>query len=166
MSTETTDSKTWDVLATVEKWHSAADRKAGLPPDEVVEKKDNLLLNAGIEVLLNLLTAEGSPTAFSSGNAYIGVGDSTTGAAAGQTGLQASSNKDYQSMESGYPSVAGQTVTFRSIWASAEGNFAWNEWTVANGSSDSATNLNRKVAALGTKASGSEWTLTVAITVS
>ena len=69
-------------------------------------------------------------------------------------------------MESGYPSVAGQTVTFRSIWASAEGNFDWNEWTVANGSSDSATNLNRKVAALGTKASGSEWTLTVAITVS
>ena len=62
--------------------------------------------------------------------------------------------------------MGGQTVTFRSIWASAEGNFDWNEWTVANGSSDSATNLNRKVAALGTKASGSEWTLTVAITVS
>ena len=69
-------------------------------------------------------------------------------------------------MESGYPSVVGQTVTFRSIWASAEGNFDWNEWTVANGASDAATNLNRKVAALGTKASGSEWTLTVAITVS
>ena len=165
MSTETTDSKTWDVLATVEKWHRAADRKAGLPPDEVVEKKDNLLLNEGITVLLNLLCGI-SATAFSNGNAYIGVGDSSTAAAAGQTGLQASSNKDYQGMESGYPSVTGQTVTFRSIWASAEGNFPWNEWTVANGSSDSATNLNRKVAALGTKASGSEWTLTVAITVS
>ena len=165
MSTETTDSKTWDVMATVEKWHKAADRKAGLPPDEVVERKDNLLLNAGIEALLQLLTATGG-TAFSSGNAYIGVGDSTTAATASQTGLQASSNKDYHGMESGYPLVTGQTVTFRSIWASAEGNFDWNEWTVANGSSDSATNLNRKVAALGTKASGSEWTLTVAITVS
>tara|TARA_B100000470_G_scaffold221712_1_gene212876 strand:- start:6972 stop:7469 length:498 start_codon:yes stop_codon:yes gene_type:complete len=165
MSTETTDSKTWDVLATVEKWHKAADRKAGLPPDEVVEEKDNILLNAGITVLLNLLCGISS-TAYSTGNAYIGVGDSTTAAAAGQTALQASSNKDYQGMESGYPSVSGQTVTFRSIWASSEGNFAWNEWTVANGSSDSATNLNRKVAALGTKAGGSEWTLTVAITVS
>ena len=165
MSTETTDSKTWDVLATVEKWHNAADRKAGLPPDEVVEEKDNILLNAGITVLLNLLCGISS-TAYSTGNAYIGVGDSTTAAAAGQTALQASSNKDYQGMESGYPSVSGQTVTFRSIWASSEGNFAWNEWTVANGSSDSATNLNRKVAALGTKAGGSEWTLTVAITVS
>jgi len=165
MSTETTDSKTWDVLATVEKWHNAADREAGLPPDEVVEKKDNLLLNAGIEALLNLLTGV-SVTNFGQGNAYIGVGDSTTAAAASQTGLQASSNKDYRGMESGYPSVAGQTVTFRSIWGSGNGNFAWNEWTVANGSSDSATNLNRKVAALGTKASGSEWTLTVAITVS
>ena len=165
MSTETTDSKTWDVLATVEKWHKAADRKAGLPPDEVVEEKDNILLNAGITVLLNLLCGISS-TAYSTGNAYIGVGDSTTAAAAGQTALQASSNKDYQGMESGYPSVSGQTVTFRSIWASGEGNFDWNEWTVANGSSDSATNLNRKVAALGTKAGGSEWTLTVAITVS
>jgi len=166
MSTETTDSKTWDVLATVEKWHKAADRKAGLPPDEVVEKKDNILLNAGITALLNLLTAQGGVTAFSNGNSYIGVGDSTTAAAAGQTALQASSNKDYQGMESSYPAVSGQTVTFRSIWASGEGNFDWNEWTVANGSSDSATNLNRKVAALGTKAGGSEWTLTVAITVS
>ena len=165
MSTETTDSKTWDVLATVEKWHNAADRKAGLPPDEVVEEKDNILLNAGITALLNLLIGV-SVTNFGPGNAYIGVGDSTTAAAAGQTALQASSNKDYQGMESGYPSVSGQTVTFRSIWASSEGNFAWNEWTVANGSSDSATNLNRKVAALGTKAGGSEWTLTVAITVS
>ena len=132
MSTETTDSKTWDVMATVEKWHKAADRKAGLPPDEVVERKDNLLLNDGIEALLQLLTATGG-TAFSSGNAYIGVGDSTTAATASQTGLQASSNKDYQGMESGYPLVTGQTVTFRSIWASAEGNFDWNEWTVANG---------------------------------
>ncbi len=165
MSTETADSKTWDVLATVEKWHKAADRKAGLPPDEVVEKKYNLRLNAGITVLLNLLIGE-TATNFGPSNAYIGVGDSTTAAAAGQTGLSASSNKDYQGMESSYPSVTGQTVTFRSIWASGEGNFAWNEWTIANGSSDSATNLNRKVAALGTKASGSEWTLTVAITVS
>jgi len=165
MSTETTDSKTWDVLATVEKWHNAADRKAGLPPDEVVEEKDNILLNAGITDLLNLLIGV-TTTAFSAGNAYIGVGDSTTAAAAGQTGLQASLNKDYQGMESSYPLVSGQTVTFRSIWASSEGNFAWNEWTVANGSSGSATNLNRKVAALGTKAGGSEWTLTVAITVS
>ena len=166
MSTETADSKTWDVLATVEKWHKAADRKAGLPPDEVVEKKDNLLLNEGITVLLNLLIGE-SATAFNNSNAYIGVGTSTTAAAADQTGLQATgSDEDYQGMESSYPQVSGQTVTFRSIWASGEGNLAWNEWTIANGSSDSATNLNRKVAALGTKASGSEWTLTVAITVS
>ena len=165
MSTETTDSKSWDVLATVEKWHKAADREAGLPPDEVVEQEDNLLLNEGITVLLNLLCGI-SATAFSNGNAYIGVGDSTTAAAASQTALQASSNKDYQGMESSYPQVSGQTVTFRSIWGSSEGNFAWNEWTVANGSSDSATNLNRKVADLGTKAGGSEWTLTVAITVS
>ena len=51
-------------------------------------------------------------------------------------------------------------------WAPGDGNCAWNEWTIANGNSNSATNLNRKVASLGTKAAGSSWTLTVTITVS
>ena len=165
MDTETTDSKTWGVLATVEKWHSEADFLAGLEPDDVVSVPDNLLLNDGITLLLNLLCGLGG-TAYSSGNAYIGVGDSSTTAAASQDALQASSNKSFKGMESSYPSVSGQTATFRSIWASGEGNHAWNEWSISNSNSDSGTNLNRKVASLGTKASGSSWTLTVTITVS
>ena len=115
--------------------------------------------------MLDLLIGAGG-TAFTNGNSFIGVGDSTTAAAADQDALQASSNKSFKAMESGYPSVAAQTVTFRSIWASGDGNFAWNEWTISNSNSDSGTNLNRKVAALGTKAAGSSWTLTVTITVS
>lgn len=165
MSNDSTNSKTWNVEAVVEKWDRAGEREAGLPPDDVVSARDNLLLNEGINLLLDLLIGAGG-SAYTNGNAYVGVGDSSSSAAAAQTGLQASSNKDYQPMEAGYPSRSGQTVTFRSIWGSAEGNFAWNEWTIANGNSDSSTNLNRKVASLGTKASGSEWTLTVTITVS
>lgn len=159
------DSKTWQVLATCDKWHSSADYESGNAPDETVKAENNLLLNAGITALLNLLIGA-SETAFNNANAYIGVGDSTTTAAASQTALQASSNKDFQGMETSFPSVSGQTVTFKSEWGSSEGNFAWNEWTIASGSSDSADNLNRKVAALGTKASGSTWTLTVTITIS
>jgi len=165
MSHDSTNSKTWNVEAVVEKWDRSGDREAGLPPDDVVSARDNLLLNEGINLLLDLLIGAGG-SAYTNGNAYIGVGDSSTAAAAADTGLLASSNKDYQAMESGYPSRSGQTVTFRAIWGSAEGNFVWNEWTIANGNSNSSTNLNRKVAALGTKASGSEWTLTVTITVS
>ena len=165
MSNDSTNSKTWDVTAVVEKWDRASDNEAGLPPDDVVSAKDNLLLNDGINLMLDLLIGAGG-TAFTNGNSFIGVGDSTTAAAADQDALQASSNKSFKAMESGYPSVAAQTVTFRSIWASGDGNFAWNEWTISNSNSDSGTNLNRKVAALGTKAAGSSWTLTVTITVS
>jgi hypothetical protein len=126
----------------------------------------NLLLNEGIAELWDLACGLGSPTAFSNANAYLGVGDSSTAESAAHTGLQASSNKAYVGMESGYPSRSGQTVTWRAVFGSAVANFAWNEFTVANGNSDSADNLNRKVSSQGTKASGQTWTLDLAITFS
>lgn len=135
-------------------------------PFEVSHIDGNLLLNEGIGALLDLLCGLGSPTAFSNANARIGVGDSSTAAAATQTGLQASTNKLYKGMESGYPSRANQTVTFRAVFGSSEANFAWNEFSIANGDSDSAVNLNRLVSAQGTKASGQTWTVDVAITLS
>ena len=165
METETISSRTWDVTATVEKWDAEADHLAGLPADDVVSVKDNLLLNEGIGLLLDLLIGAGG-TAYTNGNSYIGVGDSTNSAAATQTALEASSNKSFMGMESSFPSRSAQTVTWKAVWASGDGNFAWNEWTISNSNSDSGTNLNRKVASLGTKAAGSSWTLTVTITVS
>jgi len=165
MSDDGINTKNWNVLATVEKWHRAEDRHVGLPPDEVVEAKDNLLLNGGIQLLLDLLIGAGG-TVYNNSNAYIGVGDSSTSAAATQDALQASSNKSYKGMESSFPSRSAQTLSFKSVWGSSDGNFAWNEWSISNSNSDSGVNLNRKVASLGTKASGSEWTLTVTITVS
>ena len=165
METETISSRTWDDTATVENWDAEADHLAGLPADDVLAVKDNLLLNDGISLLLDLLIGAGG-TAYTNGNSYIGVGDSTNSAAATQTALEASSNKSFMGMESSFPSRSAQTVTWKAVWASGAGNFAWNEWTISNSNSDSGTNLNRKVASLGTKAAGSSWTLTVTITVS
>lgn len=124
----------------------------------------NVLLNEGITALLNLLTGE-TETAFNNANAYLGVGESTTAAAASQTGLQGVS-VTYKAMEASYPSISGQTVTFRSVFGSDDANNAWQEFSVANGNSDSADNLNRKVSDQGTKASGQTWTLDLAITFS
>ena len=135
-----------------------------LPGESIIE--GNLLLNEGIAVVLDLACALASPTAFSNAAAYLGVGDSATAAAATQTGLQAATNKAYVAMEAAYPSRSNQTISFRSVFGSAVGNFAWAEFTVANGSSDSAANLNRVVSAQGTKASGQTWTLTLTITLS
>ena len=124
----------------------------------------NVLLNEGMTALLNLLTGE-TETAFSNANAYLGVGESSTAAAASQTGLQGTS-KTYKAMESSYPSISGQTVTFRAVFGSSDANNAWQEFTVANGNSDTADNLNRKVSDQGTKASGQTWTLDLEITFS
>jgi len=134
-------------------------------PFEVSQIEGNLLLNEGITEALNLIGGI-SGTAFSNANAHIGVGDSNTAAAAAQTGLQAETNKTYKAMASGYPSVTDQTITFRSVFGSDDANHAWNEFTVSNSNADSGKNLNRKVSAQGTKASGQTWTVDVAITLS
>ena len=39
--------------------------------------------------------------------------------------------------------AAAQTVTWRAVFGTSVGNFAWQEFTVANGNSDTAKNLNR-----------------------
>lgn len=124
----------------------------------------NCLLNEGIAELLLLLTG-GAATAYDNTNAYLGVGESTTEAAASQTGLSGSS-KTYKAMESGYPSISGQAVTWRSVFGSDDANNAWQEFTVVNASTDTGDNLNRKVDDQGTKASGQTWTLDLEITFS
>jgi hypothetical protein len=111
----------------------------------------NCLLNEGINELWTLVAGTGA-TKFDSANAYIGAGDSNTGEAATQTGLQAASNKLYKAMDGGYPTYGtSQKGTWRSTFGTTEANWPWEEVTVANGNSDAAKNLNRKVQSFGTK---------------
>lgn len=160
--------KTWHVLWRVDKWDKTADFRAGKRPSAVVEKHDNLLLNDGITAMLTLLTGGATYPAYNAANSYIWVGDSATAAAASQTAMQAVTNKLAKAMDSTYPTVSAQTVTWKSSYTSAEANYAWNETGVSNGSTLSSTvrMLNRKVTSFGTKASGSTWTMTVTITIS
>lgn len=145
-------------------------------PVEIIEREGNLLMYGGASCLWQCLIGNGTGTSgqtltyFDNSNAYIGVGDSTTAAAATQTDLQAATNKDRQPMESTYPQHTDATtsgaasIVFRAVWGTSEGNFAWEEWGVFNGSSGGRM-LNRKVESLGTKASGSTWTFTVTLTL-
>lgn len=157
----------WKVDTTVRKWHDSASFEAGAEPDEVVEDHGNLLLNAGITRLCSLLVGAGG-TAFNAANSRIGVGDSSTAAAAGQTDLQAATNKYYRLVDSVTPSA--QTITWVATYATGLAEFAWNEWGIDNGTASNTTGvapmLNRKVASMGTKTAGSTWTLTVTITIS
>lgn len=140
---------------------------------EVIE--GNLLLNEGIDRLLDLLIAAGG-TSYNNANAYIGVGDTNTAASASQTELQATqnaANRFYKGMNATWPQRTNETVDWKSDFTSTEANFAWAEWTIAAGATTASgsgflvgtTNLNRKVQSLGTKATGT-WTMTGSITIS
>lgn len=186
----------WISRGIVEKWDpdqtAFAMRKTGL---ERVEREDlyrvvgapeitedppsNLLLNTGITRLLNLLIGTASLGVYSNAKSRVGTGNSSTAESASQTDLQASagsSNRWFQAVNGSYPSVASQTLTAQSTFATGDGNYAWAEWGIDGGGTSGNTVgtfnttdcglLNRKVASLGTKASGASWTLTVTITVS
>ncbi len=149
----------WLPKWTIEKY----DKNMKLYDKEEIE--GNLLLNEGITSLLALLIG-GSATPFNNANAHIGVGDGTTAANATQTGLMGT-KKTYKPMDDTYPKVEGQTVVFRATFGPDDGNHAWREFTVANGLSDSATNLNRKVeSALRAKASPDTWVVQLKVTIS
>lgn len=130
-------------------------------PYEVVEGEGNLVTNIGAQRLWEGLIGT-AITFFNFTNAKLGVGDSATAEADTQTDLQAASNKLRKAMDATFPSISTDTITFRSTFITSEANFVWAEWAVFNAAA-SGDMLNRKVAALGTKASGATWTLTVSI---
>ena len=180
----------WSAFGAVEKFDADqtawAARKSGilaptsrefstlkLKPFETIEGGPNLITTAGLNRVMSLLI--GSGQAATNTSARIGVGNSTTAAAVGQTDLQAAagaSNRYFQPMDATFPSVSAATVTFKATFASSNGNFAWQEWcvdigtpTVAGGTTVNALMLNRKVQSFGTKASGASWVLTVTSTL-
>lgn len=137
----------------------------GLPvgdPFEVLEF-ENAYVNTGGALLLDLLIGAGG-TVFNNANANIGVGDSSTAVAAGQTDLQAATNKLRKAMDATFPSRSGQVMTWRATFASGDANFVWAEIALFNASS-AGTMLSRIVQAMGTKASGTSWVATYTITV-
>src|SRR5215211_2028797 len=70
---------------------SNALRACGLEPDVVEVVNGNVLLNEGIARMWDLIIAAGG-TAYNNANAFIGVGDTSTAAAATDTELLATQN--------------------------------------------------------------------------
>lgn len=102
-------------------------------------------------------------TAFNNANSHIGVGDSTTAHAVGQTDLQAAANKMRKAMDATYPSGGTNVLTFRATFGTGDANFTWNEWGIFNAASG-GTMLSRKVESLGTKTSTQTWQFTTTLT--
>ena len=123
------------------------------------------LTNAARDAIATgIVTGTLGVTTYNNANSYISVGDSATAYANTQTELQAVTNRFRKAMDATYPQQATNVLTFRSTFAVADANFAWQEWGVFNASS-SGTMLNRKVSSLGTKTSAQSWQLTVDVTI-
>lgn len=154
----------------------------GAPDEMEIDPPSNMLLNNGIIRLLGLaIEAVGGSSiqSYTQGTtgARIGVGTATAAEAATQTDLQAAAGTTNRYfMRCSSVTAPAQTMINVSTFGTADGNFVWAEWgidaknaddaVVGTNGATSAALLNRKVAALGTKASGSSWTITTNITIS
>ena len=128
-----------------------------------VTEAENIFLTVGINEIWKLATGQSTAT-FTNATATIGIGDSATAAAAGQTDLQAATNKTYKAMAATYPTVpSAGAVQFQSVFASADANYVWNEFVVRQGTS--LICIDRGVQAMGTKASGTSWTATITLSM-
>lgn len=99
----------------------------------------NLILTSGKNLLLDRLFGLGGDGAIG----HIGVGDSATAAAVGQTQLLGT-NTLIQGASSG-PSRSGQTVTIASTFGTAVANFTWNEAGLFNGTSNGTSKMFNRV---------------------
>ncbi len=91
---------------------------------EVYDKTiKNLVVTAGKQTILKHI---GNITGGGYANS-IGVGDSTTAAASGQTDLQASSNKYWKVIDASDRIVLTTTLYLSVDFGYTEGNYTWNE---------------------------------------
>lgn len=130
-------------------------------PYGVVEA-ENLVLTAGATLVLNRLAGI-TATAIDGTNGRIAVGNGTTAVSAGQTDLQGASK--YRQVFDAVPTVSGNQLQAVATVAAGNATFDWQEAGLANASSG-ATLINRFLQAFGSKGAGTQWILTITVTLS
>lgn len=126
----------------------------------VEEFDGNSLLTKGVEVLWKAACNISGYRPFNSEYARIGVGDSTVETTPDMAGLQGT-NKAYAQVDSVYPQVQGNTVTFRATFGAGTAGFDWQEFVIDNG----VIALNRKIEYHGTKAASDIWVVSCSIAI-
>lgn len=142
-------------------------------PYLVTDVEHNLLTTAGIGRIVTLLNA-GTGNLIATTTVRVGTGNGGGTAVIGDTDLSASAGSANRWFQTCTVTVPSNVLTFAATFASADGNYAWNEWgadigtaTVTSGNTVNAVLLNHKTSiAQGTKASGQVWTATATITIS
>ena len=105
----------------VKAWEKQSDGSEKVVKDDTIK---NLVVTAGKDSILkylgNVITSLGYAGS-------IGVGDSTTVAAVGQTDLQASSNKTFKTIAGGDYVYTRPTLFVSVDYGYTEANYTWNE---------------------------------------
>lgn len=160
-------------------------KRLGADPYAITEVEGNILVTGGLGALTNLLTGAGGQ-ALTQARGIVGVGATNTAEAQAQTALSANGGSAWYQGIDVSPGVTRVTTTYtndavqtQATFVSADGNFAWNEWCWATSTSGTITPsatlasvatgtlmINRKVASMGTKASGASWVFTTKVTFS
>jgi general stress protein CsbA len=149
----------------------AADfERLNVRPFEISEVDNNLLTTAGLTRIVSLINGAGG-TAVTTTTARVGTGNGAGSAAVGDTDLSAVAGSANRWFQTCTVSISTSVLTAVATFASADGNYAWNEWgidvgtaTVTSGNTVAALLLNHKTSiAQGTKASGQTWTATATI---
>lgn len=145
--------------------------KKGIRPIGVKYSK-NQVTNMGLIDYNGGITGATTPTLYNNANAKIGVGDTVTAFALGQSDLQAAAaapNRRIDAMDATFPTVVNGVATFRATFLAANANFAWQEWVITNtgavGSAALTRILNRAVTSLGTKPGTQAWQFTATVTL-
>jgi hypothetical protein len=146
-------------------------------PDYTVESTGNLLLRGGGSLMWEYAKGSGSTAStaakkYVNATAALAIGNSTVAAAATQTALQGGSQL-YKALTGGFPThTTGSTaatvvdIVFKTTYGTTQGNFAWNEFGLANKATTTQRRLlTRKVQALLTKTTAATATLTVTISL-
>jgi hypothetical protein len=146
-------------------------RKLGVRPYLTTEYLGNLITNAGYSRIGNLFTNQGATQAFDATHCRIGAGNGVTAVAYADTDLSAaagSTNRWFQLVSGAFTIGGTRTWVVSAAFGTADGNFAWNEFGLdqgtASGNTVTAILLNHALSSQGTKASGQTWTATATIT--
>lgn len=154
----------WCIKWEVEKFKDRRAYNKHLPYETCVSTQ-NVILDVGANNMLKIICGIVGVTPYDNANTLIGVGTDTTPEAPEQTGLIATGeNVFYKKVETGYPSVTGRIMVFKSVYDTNEANFQWNEFSIVNGTGVGGIAMNRKVQNLGTKTTGI-WSLQITVTL-
>lgn len=158
----------------ITRYASDEDFKANKPysvtRDGSVNFDRGLVLNAGGNLIWNLVAGR-EGTTYSSTNARLVVGSDTTAAAATQTNvITALTPVTGVAQDAGWPVFSGgsgvtdRQIQYKSSFGSTAGNGAWQEFSVLNDVS-TPTAMDRFVSNQGTKVLGQTWVLEITITL-